>query len=94
VNIIVVLGSSTLNADLQQRFARERARNGGPISVVLLDNTSGVTERETGFMQLTHEAAIKEYFFGDPKRTLNPLTQSVGFDEISLFTAPDGKKTP
>lgn len=41
-------------------------------------------------MKFTREAAIKEYFFGDAKRTLSPFTQSVSFDDLAIFRAPDG----
>jgi polyribonucleotide 5'-hydroxyl-kinase len=41
-------------------------------------------------MKFTREAAIKEYFFGDAKRTLSPFTQSVSFDDVAIFKTPDG----
>lgn len=44
-------------------------------------------------MKFIREAAIKEYFFGDSKRTLSPFTQSVGFDDVAIFKAPDGNST-
>ncbi|RAL64005.1 hypothetical protein DID88_003193 [Monilinia fructigena] len=36
-------------------------------------------------ISLLRDATIKEYFFGDAKRTLSPHTQVVNFDELSIF---------
>jgi polyribonucleotide 5'-hydroxyl-kinase len=87
VNVVVVLGSARLNAELSRRFARERTRSGEAITVVMLDKSEGVVERDEAFMQLTREAAIKEYFFGDAKRTLSPFTQQVDFDGVFIYKA-------
>jgi polyribonucleotide 5'-hydroxyl-kinase len=90
VNIVVVLGSAGLNASLQTILENEKTTYGEPITVVLLDKSDGVAERDRDFMKFLREAAIKEYFFGDSKRTLSPFTQSVGFDDVVIFKAPDG----
>ena len=55
-----------------------------------MDKSEGIAERDRDFMKFTREAAIKEYFFGDAKRTLSPFTQSVSFDDVAIFKAPDG----
>ncbi|KAK3940319.1 inositol polyphosphate kinase-domain-containing protein [Diplogelasinospora grovesii] len=87
VDIVVVLGSARLNAELQSRLNQEHGENA--VTVLMLDKSEGVAERDVGWMQFTREAAIKEYFFGDSKRTLSPFTQSVGFDELVIFKAPE-----
>jgi len=56
----------------------------------MLDKSDGVVERDEQFMRRNREATIKEYFFGDSKRTLSPLTQSISFDDVAIFKAPDG----
>jgi polyribonucleotide 5'-hydroxyl-kinase len=89
VNIVVVLGSTGMHADLQRRLGTERTRTGAPISVVPLDKSSGVVDRDANFMQLSREAAIKEYFFGNSKQTLSPSTQTFGFDQIVIYTSAD-----
>jgi polyribonucleotide 5'-hydroxyl-kinase len=89
VGIIVVIGSPRMNVDLQRRFAQERTKTGEPITVLMLDKSSGVADRDEHFMQLSREAAIKEYFFGDAKRTLSPFTQSLGVKDLVIYTAPD-----
>ena len=41
-------------------------------------------------MQAVQEAAIKEYFFGDSKRTLSPFTQQVDFDGVAIYRIHEG----
>ncbi|KAH6856242.1 Pre-mRNA cleavage complex II protein Clp1-domain-containing protein [Chaetomium sp. MPI-CAGE-AT-0009] len=89
VNIVAVLGSVELHAELQRRFENARTVHGEPITLILLDKSDGVAERDKDFMKFTREAAIKEYFFGDAKRTLSPFTQSVGFDDVAVFRTPE-----
>jgi polyribonucleotide 5'-hydroxyl-kinase len=91
VNIVVVLGSVDLHAELQRRFENQRTMHGEAITLILLDKSDGVAERDKDFMKFTREAAIKEYFFGDAKRTLSPFTQSVSFDDVAVFRTPDGR---
>ncbi|GAB1319291.1 Cleavage polyadenylation factor subunit clp1 [Madurella fahalii] len=89
VNVVVVLGSAGLSAEMQRLLENEKTAYGEPITVLLLDKSDGVAERNKDFMKFIREATIKEYFFGDSKRTLSPFTQSVGFDDVAIFKAPD-----
>ena len=74
-----------MNAELTKRFANEKTTIGDQIHVILLDKSDGVVERDEGFMQPAREAVIKEYFFGDPRRTLSPFTQLVDFDSLLIY---------
>jgi polyribonucleotide 5'-hydroxyl-kinase len=69
----------------------EKTAHGEAVTTLLLDRSEGVAERDKDFMKFTREAAIKEYFFGDAKRTLSPFTQSIGFDDVAIFKASDGR---
>ncbi|KAJ9151088.1 mRNA cleavage and polyadenylation factor CLP1 [Coniochaeta hoffmannii] len=89
VNVVVVLGSGRLNAELQKSLGQMRTSLGEPITVVQLDKSEGVVERDEAFMQQTREAAIKEYFFGDAKMTLSPATQQVEFGAVTIYKIPD-----
>lgn len=89
VNVVVVLGSGRLNAELQKSLGQKRTSLGEAITVVQLDKSEGVVERDEAFMQQTREAAIKEYFFGDAKMTLSPATQQVDFSAVTIFKIPD-----
>jgi len=85
VNIIVVIGSARLNQDLSRRFAQERTSLGEPISVVMLDKSDGVVERDREALQPAREAAVREYFFGAGRTTLSPHTQQVDFDALTVY---------
>lgn len=85
----MVLESEKMNRELTRRFADERSSLGEPITIVHLDKSKGVVERDEGYLRQMREAAIKEYFFGDVKRTLSPNTQQVEFDTLSIFRCPD-----
>ncbi|KAG5976917.1 hypothetical protein E4U55_007161 [Claviceps digitariae] len=89
VNIIVVLGSATMSAELSKRFATEQTSLGEPINVVGLDRSEGVVERSEAFLEHSREQAIKEYFFGDAKKTLSPQIQQVDFDSLVIYKASD-----
>ncbi|KAI1330953.1 Pre-mRNA cleavage complex II protein Clp1-domain-containing protein [Xylariaceae sp. FL0255] len=85
VNIVVVLGSERVNSEMQKRFAGQTTTVGETVTVVGLDKSGGVIEREPSFMQQIREAAIREYFFGDAKMTLSPFTQQVDFAAVSIW---------
>ncbi|KEY69953.1 hypothetical protein S7711_06485 [Stachybotrys chartarum IBT 7711] len=89
INIIVVLGSTRMNAELMKRFAEEKTSLGEPITVVLLDKSEGVVERDEAFEQHSRDAAIKEYFFGDARMTLSPQIQQVDFDSLVIYKPSD-----
>jgi len=42
------------------------------------------------FQKQTREAVLKEYFFGDSKRTLSPQTQQVNFNELAIYKIREG----
>ncbi|KAJ4120121.1 Cleavage polyadenylation factor subunit clp1 [Fusarium equiseti] len=89
VNVIIVVGSPGITAELSRKFSTERTSLGEPISVVPIDKSDGVVIRDEAFLQHVREAAIKEYFFGDSKRTLSPLIQQVDFDNVVLYHTPE-----
>ncbi|KAI8629313.1 Pre-mRNA cleavage complex II protein Clp1-domain-containing protein [Xylariaceae sp. FL1651] len=85
VNIVVVLGSERVGSEMQKRFAGQTTSLGETVTVVSLDKSGGVIERDASFMQLIHESAIREYFFGNAKMTLSPFTQQVDFTAVSIW---------
>ncbi|KAM0261497.1 hypothetical protein ACHAQJ_002178 [Trichoderma viride] len=89
VNIVVVVGSTGLHRELSKRFASEKTSLGEPIQVVSVEASDGVAKREEAFLQHSREAAIKEYFFGDAKRTLSPQIQQVDFDSLVIYRLAD-----
>ncbi|KAH8885520.1 hypothetical protein GQ53DRAFT_751208 [Thozetella sp. PMI_491] len=90
INTVVVLGSARLNAELARILAGDVV-DGEAVTVVPLDKSDGVVERDDDFMKVTSLAAVKEYFFGDSKRTLSPSTQVVSFDDVMIYRAPESE---
>ncbi|KAH7353830.1 Clp1 protein [Plectosphaerella cucumerina] len=88
-NIIIVLGSSRVNAELVRRFSTERTSLGEEIHVIHLDKSEGVVARDASVMQQLCEATIKEYFFGAIGQTLSPATQQVEFDSLVIYQLGD-----
>ncbi|CAJ2514093.1 Uu.00g022120.m01.CDS01 [Anthostomella pinea] len=85
VNIVLVVGSERVGSEMQKRFAGQQTSLGETITVVGLDKSGGVVERDAGFMQQVREAAIREYFFGSSKTTLSPFTQQMDFAALSMW---------
>ncbi|KAI1170647.1 Pre-mRNA cleavage complex II protein Clp1-domain-containing protein [Nemania sp. FL0916] len=94
VNIIVVLGSERINSEMQKRFSGQTTTVGETITVVGLDKSGGVAERDEALMQSIRESAIREYFFGNAKMTLSPFTQQVDFAAISVWRINEASKAP
>lgn len=97
VNVIVVLGSERVAAEMTRRFGvgggggqQTTTTLGEPIAVVALERSGGVVERDAAFMQAVRERAIREYFFGDHRSTLSPFTQQVDFDALSVWRVNEG----
>ncbi|KAK4199208.1 Pre-mRNA cleavage complex II protein Clp1-domain-containing protein [Triangularia verruculosa] len=88
VNIIVVLGSPDLEAELRSR--NNKSTLGEPIEIVNLDKPDGVVEQDRQYLLSSRKALIKDYFFGDSKRALSPSVQSFSFDDVVIFRAVDG----
>jgi polyribonucleotide 5'-hydroxyl-kinase len=93
VNIVVVLGSERISSEMQKRFAGQTTSVGETVTVVGLEKSGGVMERDEGFMQRVRESAIREYFFGSAKMTLSPFTQQVDFSAVSIWRINEGKST-
>ncbi|KAI0431034.1 Pre-mRNA cleavage complex II protein Clp1-domain-containing protein [Xylaria sp. FL1042] len=89
VNIIIVLGSERVSSEMQKRFAGQTTSVGETVTVVGLDKSGGVMERDEAFMQSIRESAIREYFFGSSKMTLSPFTQQVDFTVVSIWRIND-----
>lgn len=94
VNIIITIDTPSLQNELVQRFSGVKNVLGEHVSVVALDKSNGVVERDEEFLQNMREANIKEYFFGDAKTTLSPFTHQVAFDDLAIYTSPEDSAEP
>lgn len=93
VNTILVLGSERLHSEMMRRFSSYRTGSGEAITLVKLDKSGGCVDRDDTFMQQLQESGIREYFFGDSKRTLSPHTQQVNFDDATIYKIREGKSS-
>jgi polyribonucleotide 5'-hydroxyl-kinase len=75
---------------MNRRFA-SGTTNTLPVTIVKLEKSGGCVDRDENFMRQTQEAAIREYFFGDLRRTLSPHTQNISFDEATIYRIREGK---
>lgn len=89
VDVLVVLGSERLYSDMVRRFEDRQ----GAVTVVKLAKSGGCVDRDEAFMRTARETAIREYFFGEPKRTLSPYTLTVGLNEVNLWRVGEGIPT-
>ncbi|KAI2602222.1 Clp1-domain-containing protein [Hypoxylon sp. NC1633] len=90
INIILVIGSERMGSEMQKKFAGQKTSLNELVTVVSLEKSGGVVERDPGFLQQVREAAIKEYFFGDRNTTLSPFTQQVDFSALSVWKVNEG----
>lgn len=86
-----MLGSERLHSDMLRRFSGYRTTTGDTITLVKLDKSGGCVDRDDEFMLQSREMGVKEYFFGDIKRTLSPHTQQVNFDDVTIYKILEGK---
>ena len=85
VNVIISLGSERLHSDMVRRFDGHKTTNDDPITVIKLDKSGGCADRDDAYLQQTRQAQIREYFFGDKRRTLSPHSQTVDFSSITVY---------
>lgn len=88
VDTLVVLGSERLYSDMTKRF-EERLQN--PVTVVKVEKSGGCVDRDATFLSKTRETAVREYFFGEPKRTLSPYIMTASFDEVVIYGVGQSK---
>ncbi|OTB06490.1 hypothetical protein M426DRAFT_111533 [Hypoxylon sp. CI-4A] len=93
INLVLVIGSERMSSELQKRFVNQRTTLDEQITVVTLDKSGGVVERDSTFLQQVHEAAIREYFFGKTGSTLSPFTQQVDFSALSIWQVNEENST-
>lgn len=91
MNIIFVLGSERLYADLTRKYAN---RTDEPVHVIKLDKSEGCIDRDEAFMKAHRQRQIRNYFFGTGDETaLAPTSLSADFDDLNIYRIVDGKSS-
>src|SRR5438045_579848 len=85
VNVIITLGSERLHSDMVRRFDNYKTEKDEPITVTKLDKSGGCVDRDETYLHQIRQAQIKEYFFGDRRRTLSPQTQNIDFSALTIY---------
>lgn len=60
------------------------------INVIRLDKSGGSIDRTESYMKHFRQSQIRQYFYGIINMSLNPFTQLVGFDEVTIYRINDG----
>ncbi|KAL8712949.1 MAG: hypothetical protein Q9220_002807 [cf. Caloplaca sp. 1 TL-2023] len=94
VNVLVIVGSERLYSDMLRRFNNQRTGTDDIIRVIKLDRSGGSVNRDEDFLRRYRQAQIREYFFGDPKTSLNPHTQQVDYNQLVVYRVPEGLLRP
>lgn len=94
VNMVVVLGSKDATRAVTERVHGERTSIGDQTNVVGLSKPDGVADKDEAWLLACQHAAIKEYFFGDSKTTLNPSTQLLDIDSVTIYRTPEREPPP
>ncbi|SAM09369.1 hypothetical protein [Absidia glauca] len=80
VNVVVVLGHERLYSDMMKKYKDQAG-----ITVVKLNKSGGVVERDKQFRTQLQRTKIKEYFYGTPKCELSPYSMLVNFNDINIW---------
>lgn len=88
VDVLVVLGSERLYSDMLRRYPANSS--GNSVAVVKLAKSGGCVDREEEFLRAGRNRAVKEYFFGEPKRTLSPHTITVIWEHLVIYRIAEG----
>ena len=81
----MTLGSERLYSDMARRFPSTSG-----MTVLKVPKSGGCVERDEEFMMQSRQAQVRNYFFGDAKRTLSPHTQVVDFSQLAIYSVREG----
>ena len=77
-----------------RRFDGSKISTDESITVLKLAKSGGCVDRDDAFMKQARQAQVRQYFFGDAKRTLSPHTQQVDFGQVSIYKIHQGEFCP
>jgi hypothetical protein len=80
VTVIVVLGHERLYNDMVRRFSGKFG-----LSVVKLARSGGVVEINDAYLQQMQNYVTKQYFYGELKNVLSPVSRTLDFKTIKVY---------
>jgi polyribonucleotide 5'-hydroxyl-kinase len=85
VSVIVVLGHERLYNDMVRRYGDKSG-----IAVVKLGRSGGTVELTDSYIQQLQNYITKQYFYGDLKNVLSPVSRSMDFKTIKVYRIAEG----
>jgi polyribonucleotide 5'-hydroxyl-kinase len=85
VSVIVVLGHERLYNDLTRRYTDKPG-----IAVVKLSRSGGAVELMPAYIQQLQTFVTKQYFYGDMKNILSPVSRTLDFKSIKVYRLEEG----
>jgi polyribonucleotide 5'-hydroxyl-kinase len=86
VNVIVVLGHERLYNDIVRRYDHKSG-----ISVVRIFKSGGAVELNESYVQQLQNYRTNQYFYGDLKTILSPVSRTLDFKNIKVYRIAEGK---
>ncbi|CAA93606.1 mRNA cleavage and polyadenylation factor clp1 [Schizosaccharomyces pombe] len=80
INIIIVLGSERLYSSMKRKYA-----DATWLSVVKVSSSGGCIDREEEWIQQFQARCIKQYFYGDDRMPLSPLSMIVDSTQLVVY---------
>ena len=85
VTVIVVLGHERLYNDMVRRYSDKSG-----IAVVKLARSGGAVELNDTYIHQLQSYHTKQYFYGDLKNVLSPVSRTLDFKNIRVYRIAEG----
>lgn len=85
VSVMVVLGHERLYNDMARRFGDKPG-----IAVVKLARSGGAVEVSELYLQQLQSYVTKQYFYGEYKNVLSPVSRTMDFKTIKVYRLAEG----
>jgi polyribonucleotide 5'-hydroxyl-kinase len=85
VTVIVVLGHERLYNDMARRYGGKPG-----LSVVKLAKSGGAVERSDTYIQQLQNYITKQYFYGELKNVLSPVSRTLDFKQLKVYRIAEG----
>jgi polyribonucleotide 5'-hydroxyl-kinase len=86
VTVVVVLGHERLYNDMARRYGGKPG-----VSVVKLAKSGGAVERNDTYIQQFQAYLTKQYFYGEVKNVLSPVSRTLDFKNIKVYRIAEGE---
>jgi len=85
VNVIVVLGHERLYNDIVRRYGHKSG-----VALVRVAKSGGAVELNETYVQQVQNYRTKQYFYGDLKNVLSPVSRTLDFKNIKVYRIAEG----